>query len=317
MPRRPPTPTASTRYWQRRVSSPAFSRELTALIAQELRALADQKFKDVVDARLVHELIERSHDLLAIDAVSALAVSLRATARRRVRKTKRSLRGILGAQFATDVEAALDDVTNLTRHAEDFIERMMQRELVQSLMTDLVYTAIVSFNRRVNPLFGNLALMAIDAQIKSFIRIFMPMLQRQATAFLIDRKNHELFADFARGVARQILDEPLPALLELFDRGTEDEAEAFINKTARNPHIRRFVREVALTLSDAALHEIGGKRIGSVLLLDENRDWLAKQLTAPLLAALARPHTAAFVGREIDRVAASAAPAKAPRKPKS
>jgi hypothetical protein len=307
MPRRPPTPRTRAGYWQRRVSSPAFARELTVLIAEDLRALADQRFKDVVDLRLIRELIERTDALLAVDAVSAVAVSVRTAVRARMRKAKRPLRDVVGAQLVSDIEAMLDDATNLPHQAEAIIERMMQRELVQSLMTDLVYTAIVSFNRRVNPLFGNLALMAVDSQIKSFIRMFMPMLQQQAAAFLIDRRNHALFADFARAAARQILNEPLAQLVELFDRGSDREAEAFITRAARNPQVRRLARDLALTLSEAALKQLSAKRVGTVLLLDANADWLAKRLSTPLLAVFKRPHVSAFVMREIERASSAGA----------
>src|SRR5512134_1481145 len=98
MPRRAPVVSASQRYWQRRVSSPAFARELTRLIADELRVLADEKVNDVVDIGLIHDVIERSEKLLAVDALSGVMVALRRTVRRRARKTKRSLGDVLGEQ---------------------------------------------------------------------------------------------------------------------------------------------------------------------------------------------------------------------------
>lgn len=296
------------------MTSPAFARELTALVAGELRALADLRFKDVIDPRLVRELIERSEDLLAIDAVTAVALGVRRRARQSVRKNRRSPRTLLGEQFVRDVEDVLDGVARLTPQAEAFIDGMMQRELVQGLMTDLVYTAIVSFNRRVNPLFGNLALMAVDAQIKNFIRMFMPMLQRQATAFLVDRRNHALFADFARAAARQVLNEPLSQLVELFDRGSDADVEALTNKMARNPQVRRLIRDLALTLSETVFRELAGRRVGSVLRLDDHVDWLAPRLSAPLLAALQRAPIAAFIAREIERTTAPVAASKPRRK---
>lgn len=158
----------------------------------------------------------------------------------------------------------------------------------------------MSFNRKVNPL-GNLALLAMDTQVKSFIRMFMPMLQRQATTFLVDRKNRALFADFARAAARRVLDEPVAQLSALFDQISDEEAEAVIQKTARNPHVRRLVRDSARLLTHAALAHLGRRRIGDVLLLDDNLDWLAQRIVEPLLALLARPHVAAFIEREIDR----------------
>jgi hypothetical protein len=301
MPRRPSPKTAAPAHgWQRRVRSPAFARELKALIAREITALADQQFKDVVDVRMVHAFIERADELLAVDAVTALLVGMRATARKRARQTKRSLGGMLGAQLVGEIESALADATNLTSQAEGFIAQMMERELAQSLMTDLIYTAIVSFNRRVNPIFGNLALMAVDTQVKGFIRMLMPMLQRQATAFLVDRKNHVLFADFARAAARQVLSQPLAQLSALLDRGSDAEAEALITKVARNAHVRRLVRDGTRMLADAAFAHLSRQRIGDVVLLDDNIDWLAERISAPLLALLRRPRVAAFVQSEME-----------------
>jgi hypothetical protein len=290
------------------VKSPAFARELTALIEVDLRELGKQRFKDVVDVRMVHALVDRADAILAAEALSAVAIKLRGATRQQLRKTKRSLRDILGEQFLEDVDAAIESATNLTAQAEDFIAQLMERELVQSMMTDIVYTAIVSFNRRVNPLFGNLAMMAIDTQIKSFIRMFMPMLQRQATAFLIDRKNHALFADFARAAARLVLSEPLPQLFEIFNRGTDAEAKALLDRVARDPHVRRLAREGGRIAIDLVWREVSNRKVGSLVLLDDNVAWLAKALVTPLLAALQRSHIATFISREIEMAAAPAKP---------
>jgi hypothetical protein len=252
----------------------------------------------------VRELVGRWDDLADIDAITRVAMELRRTVRQRARRSKRTLHVLLGYQFVADLEAAMSDAAQLSRDAEDFIARLMERELVQSLMTDLIYTAIVSFNRRVNPLFGNLALLAVDTQIKSFIRMFMPMLQRQATAFLVDPKNRALFMDFARGAMRLVLNEPLPNLVALVAAGSDADAEAMIRKALRNSQLRRLMREAALMMADAVLRDLGKKRIGTIVQLANNADWLAQQLSEPLRAVLARPHVAAFVARELDLAAA-------------
>jgi hypothetical protein len=286
------------------VSSPAFKRELTALIADDLRAGVALRVADVIDRRLVHELVGRWDDLVDIDAITTVAMELRRTVRQRARRSKRTLHVLLGHQFVADLEAAMSDAAQLSRDAEDFIARLMERELVQSLMTDLTYTAIVSFNRRVNPLFGNLALLAVDTQIKSFIRMFMPMLQRQATAFLVDPKNRAMFMDFARAAMHLLLHEPLPNLLTLVAGGSDADAEAMIRKSLQNPQLRRLVREAALLLADAVLRDLGPRRIGTVVQLEDHAEWLAERLSGPLRAVLARPHIAAFIARELARASA-------------
>jgi hypothetical protein len=236
--------------------SPAFARELTRLIADELRGLADEKVKDVVDVGLIHDLIERSEKLVAVDALSGLMVTIGATVRRRVRKTKRSLEDVLGESSSVTSKRPSRREILLAMPTPS---RACGRDLC-NLMTDLVYTAIVSFNRRVNPLFGSLALMAVDAQIKSFIRMFMPMLQRQATAFLIDRKHHALFADFARAALREVLREPLPQLAELRARQRRRRAPANRAQSTPAPTTRDGARMVSARSSTRP----GRKRVGTV-----------------------------------------------------
>jgi hypothetical protein len=49
----------------------------------------------------------------------------------------------------------------------------------------------------------------LQDQIKGFIGLFMPTLQRQAVAFVTSRGNQTLVIDLLRATARQLLAEPL------------------------------------------------------------------------------------------------------------
>jgi hypothetical protein len=83
-------------------------------------------------------------------------------------------------------------------HTEEFVGDIMRQEFVRRLFTDSIFTSIVSFNQRINPFFGGLTMRVLEDQITGFIRLFMPMLIEQATAFAVSKDNQRIALDFAR-----------------------------------------------------------------------------------------------------------------------
>src|SRR5215468_6002276 len=74
---------------------------------------------------------------------------------------------------AAITELALDVNRRLTR-------RLARR---RDSLLELLDPALVSFYRRVDPLFGGLGVRVLEPQIKSFIGYFMPMVQGRVAAF--------------------------------------------------------------------------------------------------------------------------------------
>ena len=202
-----------TQYWTKRLASPAFRRASGGGDRRaSLRAIGRQRVGQIVDPRLVRELI-RHWDARVVD---------------RVRRSPRSRSPPIAAPRAASRRTASRCVDLLDRRASSpsssrdrrgprahapaaasFITALIEREFVRGLFTDIIFTALVSFQRRANPLFGALAVRALEDQIKGFIGLFMPMLQAQAIAFAVDRANQRAVLDFARAVARQLLAMPI------------------------------------------------------------------------------------------------------------
>ncbi len=287
-------------YWKRRVRSKSFKRALTALLVQELKSLSRERVEDVLDAERVRTII-REWDTRAVNREVVADLVIRANRRMTERLNRRgmSLGSLLGPHFVADIDAILKDGMRLSAHAEDFVAKIVRQEFVRGLFTDIVFSAIVSFYQKVNPLFGALTMRVMEEQIKGFIRLFMPMLQQQATAFAISKENQRILFDFARSITRQLLNEPLAHYATLISAGQRTKAEALIRKAVASAALDSVIRNATLAAWDDLYETIRDKKMGDLLRLDEHTRWLAERSVAAILPALARPHVLGFVAAEM------------------
>ena len=301
------------RYWKKRLAAPAFRRAMTAVVADELRQLGQQKVGRVVDPDLVRTLI-RHWDARLIDrgVFAEVVIAANRRAADRLAARDESLLDLLDRQLIEDLEATLDTGLEMTDRAREFVSTLMQRDFVRGLFTDVIFTAVVSFQQKANPFFGAFAMRALEDQIKGFIRLFMPMLQAQATAFAVDRANQRAVLDFARSVARQLLEVPIGRYAALAGAGGGASMERLVRRAAENSALADLGRQAALASWDDLFTALKGRRIGALLQLAEHADWLAERCVELLLPALNRPGVVAFVAAEA--VAAALPPAPPPAK---
>jgi hypothetical protein len=289
-------------YWEKRIRSTAFKRELTAVVEQEIAWVSGQRIKDVVDADLVRSVIQ-GWDAKMIDRafLADLLVQGNRTVARTLRRRGKSLLGLLDTELAAGIDALLEEDMPLSRYAEDFAEKIMRQEFVRRLFTDIIFTSIVSFYEKVNPFFGAIAMRALEDQIKGFIRLFMPMIQSQATAFAINKGNQRILLDFTRSIIRQLLDEPLEHYAAMVSSGQRKKAATLVRQAVDDAKLGALMRTVALALWDDLYARVGDKQVGDLLRLEEHAGWLAARSVEVILPVLLRPHMIRFIAAESAR----------------
>jgi len=288
------------RYWTRRIRSKGFRRELTALIVRELEALGHARVGEVLDAGLVRTVI-RQWDPRIIDAGVVVDLAERGSrhAGRRLRRRDGSLLDALDAALVADIDALLAEDGELSADAERFIANVMQQEFVRRLFTDLIFTAIVSFYQKVNPFFGTLAMRALEEQIKGFISLFMPALQRQAIGFAVDRQNQRIVRDFVREIVRQQLDAPLSGYAAMLAKGPTRATERLLRTALTSAALEALIRDAALAVWEDVYEEIRERRVGDLVDLAAHDVWLAERCVEWLVPALARPGVVRFLAAEM------------------
>jgi hypothetical protein len=298
------------RYWARRIRSPAFRRELAKLISRELETLAQERVGDVVDRDAVRRIIREwdskiINEQLVADLV--LAASGRVAARMQKRDT--SLRATIDPQLASDLEALLQQRTRLSRRAEDLIATIMRQEFVRRLFGDIIFTAIVAFHEKANPLFGGIAVRLLQEQIKGFIDLFMPMLQKQAIAFAVTKENQRILLDFVRAILRHLLDAPLAGYAEIVASLQKRRVGTLVRKAvadaARSATLEQHIREMTLAVWDGVFRDMRDRKVGDILRLEGHVGWLAQRCVDAVMPVLSRPAVVQFVAAESARAAAA------------
>lgn len=290
---------AAEQYWTKRIGSRPFRRNLAAAIAAELRALAKQRVGQIIDPDFVREMIRHwDARIVEREVLAEVAIAANRRTARRLGARSESLLDLLDRQLVADLEAAIDARLQLTDRGREFVAALMEREFVRGLFTDVIYTALVSFQRKANPLFGGLAMRALEDQIKGFIGLFMPMLQAQATAFAIDRSNQRAVLDFARAIARQLLELPIGRYAALAAGEGAESVEALLRQAAANARLADLARRAALLGWDDLFAELKNRRVGELLRVAEHAGWLAERCVDMLLPLLSRPGVAALIAAE-------------------
>lgn len=287
-------------YWGKRVRSKAFKRALTDTLTCELKLLAKERVADVLDAELIRTAIrEGDPRLISRDMVADLIIQANRRATRRLSRRRESLFDVLDRQLVADIEALLTEQAEHSTQAEEFVSTIMQQEFVRRLFTDIIFTAIVSFNQKVNPLFGALTMRVLEEQIKGFIRLFMPMLLDQATAFALSQGNQRIAIDFAREIVRQLLDQPLRNYALTTSPAQRKKVEAVIRKAVANTKLQAAIREATLVVWDDLYGTVRNQRVGDLLRLNEHAEWFAERAIEVILPVLTRPHIARLVAAEL------------------
>ena len=286
-------------YWAARVRSPAFKRALVAVVRDQLRALAAEPIGALLDRERVRQLM-REWDARVVERAAMVEVVLESGRRlgRRLTKRSQSLFDLLDPALLDELDAVIADQMRLTPRAEAFIARLMGQEFMRGMFTDLIYSALVSFYRRVDPIFGDLAVRALEGQIKSFIRLFMPMVQKRATAFAIAADNRGIVAGFARAVVHQLFGVPLGRWVSLAEAGPRQSIETLLRHAATNPRLVELGRQASLAAWDELHAVLRHRTLGELLRLDAQATWLAERAAALVSSALERPAVLEWIAAE-------------------
>ena len=245
------------RYWARRIRSPAFRRDLEGVIGRDLDALSHERIEDVIDRDVVERVIQEwDSKIVNEQLVADLVIAASGRVATQLKKRRASLRATIDPQLAADLEALLQQRAGLSRRAEDLIAAIMRQEFVRRLFGDIIFTSIVAFHEKANPLFGGIAVRLMQEQIKGFIDLFMPMLQKQAIAFAITKENQRVLLSFVRAIIRHLLDAPLADYAEMASSWQKKKVSALIRTAfadaARSEKLEQLVREMALAVGTAS-----------------------------------------------------------------
>jgi hypothetical protein len=301
--------TKQASYWKRRVASADFRRALTDALEAEFRALSATPIREIVNTHEVRRLIAGGEPpLIHQKALADLVIQMCSTVVNRLAAKEASVMALVGNDIAARIEAILNEDLVLSRAMEEFIGDMMEQEFVQGLFTDIIYTSIVSFNRKVNPLFGGIAMTVLESQIKGFIRLFMPMARKQAVAFATSPKNQAVLFGFTRAIVRHLLNRPVASFVSTLSAKQRRKAEALVRQGVADQSVGTLVTEMTLAVWDELYRNIKDQRIGDLLHLPQNAHRLAEHSVDALLTILTRPHLANFAAAELALAAAAAEP---------
>ncbi|MEM7179664.1 MAG: hypothetical protein AAF518_02045 [Spirochaetota bacterium] len=68
--------------------------------------------------------------------------------------------------------------------SQAFIRKVVSQDAIKDLLSNIIESTIIEFNKKLNPLFGAMQMAGMDKQIKNFINLFLPTLLPKVAEFV-------------------------------------------------------------------------------------------------------------------------------------
>jgi len=279
--------------WVARVRSPGFRRSLLRVVREEIAAAGSAPMRDLIDAGQVRAAIA-AWDPASVRAAAAARVAVKVNERleKRLGRAQRSLEEMMGPSVMEGVNALLDEDLPNPQALEQILAQTIRQKFVRKLFAELIHSAILAFNKRVNPIFSGITASMLDDQIRGFISLGMPMLQEQAVAFALSRANQDFVVDLARGLIRSVLAEPLGDLVPRSSAGQRARIESLIVRVVESDRFREQAPVLALRVFDDVYAQLRDEKLAVLIDVDSLAEVLAEPLAELAIAVLTRPRVA-------------------------
>lgn len=287
---------AAAEAWSRRIRSPGFRASLQQVLRAEIADAGKQPVREIVDAARVRTAIA-AWDTATVRAPRVARVAVRVNERieKRLRRERRPIAELIGPEGMEGIDALLEEDLPNPEALEQILARTIRQQFVRKLFAELIHSAILAFNKRVNPFFSGITATVLDAQIKSFIALGMPMLQEQAVAFALSRANQDFVVDLARSLVRGVLAEPLADLVPQASAGQRKRIERLVVRALESERFREAAPAAALRLWDDVYGQLRDEKLGQLVDVERLAEVLVEPLAEMAIAALTRPRIAALL----------------------
>ncbi len=291
---------SSSDSWQRLVRSPSFREGLEDVVRKELSAARSMAVRDLIDAEAVRAVIGASGPAIARPKVTAeVIVGVNRRVEKRLRGQRRSVHEILSPEIRDEIEALLDEELPSPEALEEILAQVLRQRFVRKLLAELIHSAIISFNKRVNPFFGGITAAVLEDQIKAFIELGMPMLQEQAVSFALHPSNQRFAVDLARSLLRGIMDEPIGDLVPPSSDAQRRRIERLVARVLESEQFCEAAPAMAQSMWDDIYAQIRNLKLAKLVDVDLLADSLAAPIAEMMIAGLSRPRIADFLEKQL------------------
>lgn len=90
---------------------------------------------------------------------------------------------------------------------KETLEEIIDQPAIRELLNTIIYSSIINFWKKINPLLGAVAATAAEKQIRDFIKPFLPTAIEMIVEFLTEEKNHDMMIELNGSVFDILLEQ--------------------------------------------------------------------------------------------------------------
>jgi hypothetical protein len=297
-----PAQSPLSKHWNQRVHSKAFKVALKKFYLDDMTELSKMRLGDVVDDKIVRRMIrEFEFDIFDQKEMTQLVLSQYYATTNFLKKKNFPVSQLLDAKTIRSIEKVVDENVIHPKQFEKILKKIMEQEFIGKFFTDMVHLSIVSFYKKVNPIFGGITVSLLEKQIKGFIGLFIPLVQERATAFVVSPENQALLIQFCRNIFLMMLDEPMGRFVTTPSVKKKKQIETLLREGQVTQEAVLITRQGLLIVFDECYKTLSKKRLKDLFNLNpKNLNWLASNIVEIALPQLQRAHVQEFFVKEIE-----------------
>lgn len=283
-----------------RVQSREFKTALSRAMESEIRDVSKMKIGDYLDAGAVRNLVKHSNSfLLSQNNFTGLIKTQVAALEDYFGKKNISISEILDSKTKQKMSALMTEKYVMSDNAKEFVGKIIRSEFITGLFVNVIHVTLVSFYKKVNPIFGGITTAILENKIKAFIEVMIKVILDQAVSFVVSPANQENLARFSHTVIELLLKEKVIHFFEEMTAERRKKIYALAESVAFSKKIQAQAQEIFLKVFDDFYLSVKNQKAGDFFKLKGQEKTLAGDVADLVIPCLKHKPVVDFLVQEI------------------
>lgn len=287
-------------YLQERVESKAFKKSLEKIIYKQIQKGLKLPIKDVLPYEIGRQFIDE-FDVFMFNPASFIQIFqlFLQSLEYYFEDTNETLIDFLGQSSVKDIENILNEKYVMSENVERIVREVMHSDFIKSLFTEAVHLSIVSFYKKVNPIFGGMTAKVVEKQVKGLIKPLIKIVVDSAAEYVIRKENQQQLTEFLKNLMILIVNEPVENVFLEFSPRHRKKSETLLKNLAKNSTFEKKMRKIILYTYEYMYEQISTQKVELFIAKESQVKKLAYWGIEFLLVVIKQDEVISFLADEL------------------
>lgn len=285
---------------QAHLKTKTFQSRLRKYIEDEISNTLNTPIEKIISKKSLESILnEISIKLLNTKNLSSLSLKFVESLDKKFKSKKIILQDLIHP----DVLRTFDSIqAEIVDHliSEEMLGHLLKSKLSYDVLVQIIHQTIVTFYKKINPLFGGLATQTLDKQIRAFIGIFIPQVQDRIKEFLMGYLDTEIIQNMLNQALEFTLNQNISSSFSKLTINKKEEIIQKVFKLLDNKEVQDQWQNLFNGLCMMCYENFKKEKLGSILHERKVISIFSKEITPLIMDRLKTKNTVEFLAQEAE-----------------